>query len=72
MLRIEILRRDRRQLDPILQPLHRLIMSLPDLGFDVGEIVLRGVGQTRSRQADGECCEQSAEKDRAIHVIFID
>ena len=34
-----ILRRDRRLLDPILQPLHRLIMSLRDFGFDVGEVV---------------------------------
>jgi len=36
----KILRRDRRQLDPILQPLHRLITLLRDLGFDVGEVVL--------------------------------
>ena len=34
-----ILRRDRHLADPILQPLHRLIMPFADLGFDFNEIV---------------------------------
>ena len=36
-----VLRRDRHLRDPILQPLHRLIVALRDFGFDVGVFIAR-------------------------------
>ena len=48
-----VLRRNRHLRNPILQPLHRLIMPLCDFSLDVGVIIARSNGMMRCQR---ECC----------------
>ena len=66
-----ILRRDRHLLDPILQPLHRLIMAFGNLGFDFVEILFCRIAQIRGGRNSGKYGKDSCVYAERFHENLI-